>query len=88
MELVSGIEPLSAIYETAALPTELYQRNGRHAENRTPIFFFVGEARFQSSHAAMVVVDGIEPPSLGLQPSAKPSQLNNQMELPIRIERM
>ena len=26
MELVSGIEPLSAIYETAALPTELYQR--------------------------------------------------------------
>jgi hypothetical protein len=51
------------------------------------MFFFVGEARFQSSHAAMVVIDGIEPPSLGLQPSAKPSQLNDQMELPIRIER-
>ena len=41
------------------------------------MFFFVREARFQSSHAAMVVVDGIEPPSRGLQPRATPSQLND-----------
>lgn len=52
------------------------------------MFFFVGEARFQSSHAAMVVGNGIEPLSPALQAGAKPTQLTDQMELPIRIERM
>jgi hypothetical protein len=51
---------------------------GSHGENRTPIFFFVGEARFQSSHAAMVVTDGIEPPSPALQAGAKPTQLSDR----------
>lgn len=51
-------------------------------------FQFVGLALYQLSYSGMVVVDGIEPPSRGLQPRATPSQLNDQMELPIRIERM
>lgn len=42
------------------------------------MFFFVGEARFQSSHAAMVDRIGIEPRSPGLQPGALPSELSVQ----------
>lgn len=78
VELTHRLELWSAVYETAALPVELCQ-HGSPAENRTPMFFFVREARFQSSHRAMVVVDGIEPPSRGLQPRATPSQLNDRI---------